>query len=341
MVFRFWERCSMKKTLMIRHYVIAQMYRAGNSSIQIMSARELARHFDVAQSTVSLAIKELMDEGYLFSRPGIGNFTNPMRMPVYMDRTMPPLIGLMAGDGRFFYWGESFWRSYRAMVDAILASGWNLRPIELSGPLGVETAHELSDNRIDALIWTGAYRQNEFADELQKLKIPTVTDSPFLAGLNSVTPDYRPQIKMLLQYAIDHDHHQLLIGVPEETCELEIPILREEAALANWPLELEFLHSDLILREEFWKNYFLNHPRVLAVVDHFRCSSDFLPRYAEKFHSKLDLYRHGAGCCDGKTLSFFKGAGFADAITNRLKEVLAGDRNVEHRHVPLDIVTDK
>ena len=61
----------MKETLKIRHYVMGILYHAGNTSVQIMSSRELAAHFGIARSTVSLALKELVDDGFLIPKRGI------------------------------------------------------------------------------------------------------------------------------------------------------------------------------------------------------------------------------------------------------------------------------
>ncbi|MDD3155371.1 MAG: GntR family transcriptional regulator [Victivallaceae bacterium] len=297
----------MKKTLLIRHYVIAQMYRAGNSSVQIMSARELAKHFDIAQSTVSLALKELTQEGYLFSRPGIGSFTNPIRMAIYQDRAMPPLIGVMGGDGRFFYMGADFWKTFRSIGDMIFAEGWNMRSIELTGPLSAETAQEIFDNQINALIWVGAYRQTDFTEALKKFGIPVIADSPFLPDVNTVTPCLQKPLESLFDYICTHDFHSVLLWLPPEISDQEVPILRKMAEEKKYPLEIEILNPEHGLPETFWKNFCNSHARSLVVGDAVRCSAHLLKRYTGKFASQIEAFRHLSAVQNGVPYLFLKG----------------------------------
>ena len=70
----------MRKTLQIRHYLIGEIYRAGTSSVKLPSVRELARKFSVAQCTVSAVTAELIRDGWLRSRRGLGIFTNPEKI---------------------------------------------------------------------------------------------------------------------------------------------------------------------------------------------------------------------------------------------------------------------
>ena len=117
----------MKETLKIRHYVVGMIYHAGDRSVQIMSSRNLARQFGMARSTVSIALKELIDQGYLIPVRGKGNFTNPRKIMTPLPGKMPPLILLIHSDGRSFYYGKQEWESIstddpQAVVDA-LASG--------------------------------------------------------------------------------------------------------------------------------------------------------------------------------------------------------------------------
>ena len=90
----------MRETLKIRHYVVGVIYHAGERSVQIMSSRDLAKYFNIARSTVSIALKELVDQGYLIPVKGKGYFTNPRKIMTPIPGKMPPLILLLHGDGR-------------------------------------------------------------------------------------------------------------------------------------------------------------------------------------------------------------------------------------------------
>ena len=124
---RFKQGKGMKETLKIRHYVVGELYHAGERSVQIMSSRNLAKQFGMARSTVSIALKELIEQGYLIPVRGKGNFTNPRKIMIPLPGRMPPLILLIHSDGRSFYYGKQEWESIstddpQAVVDA-LASG--------------------------------------------------------------------------------------------------------------------------------------------------------------------------------------------------------------------------
>ena len=61
----------------IRQYVIDLMRKHSERSAPIMSERELCAKFDVTRPTARRALKELVDEGYLTPKPGLGTFINP------------------------------------------------------------------------------------------------------------------------------------------------------------------------------------------------------------------------------------------------------------------------
>lgn len=324
----------MKKTVMIRHYIIAQMYHSGSSSIRIMSARELARHFDVAQSTVSLALKELMDEGYIFSRPGLGNFTNPLRLPVYQDRPQPPLVGLMQGDGRFFFMNRQCWQRQRAFGNAIVAAGWNLRNIELSCPLNREAAQELQDTRIDALLWTGAYQQQEFAEELSALGIPVVSDSPYFPQFSSVSADPREYLQAFVDYAVEHSYTSLLIWEAENLLPTAMEILRQIIQEQGVTLRVEPLRAAKIFSDEYWLKYFSRNKQVLVFTNEFSESSGILSHYASHSGARIEYYRKFSGYRNGVSGEFRCDEALATAMVQRLQGLLAGESAVTRQSVP-------
>jgi|GEM_PF-1573977 len=63
----------------IRQYVIDLIREHAESAVPIMSERELCEKFAVTRPTARRALKELIDEGYLLPKPGLGTFINPAR----------------------------------------------------------------------------------------------------------------------------------------------------------------------------------------------------------------------------------------------------------------------
>lgn len=80
----------------IRHYVFDLLAGTGNSVVKLPSNREIARKFGVSQPTVVKALQELVREGYLTIRPGVGAFSNPDRFTHDSK-----LWGIVLGDGRW------------------------------------------------------------------------------------------------------------------------------------------------------------------------------------------------------------------------------------------------
>ena len=66
----------------IRHYVFDWLASREGSVTRLPSNRELAEKFGVSQPTVVRALQELVREGYLTNRRGVGLFSNPDRKSV-------------------------------------------------------------------------------------------------------------------------------------------------------------------------------------------------------------------------------------------------------------------
>ncbi len=180
----------MKETLRIRHYVMGILYHAGNASVQILSSRELAARFGIARSTVSLALKELIDEGFLIPKHGIGNFTNPKMFFSPQNGKMPKLIGVVLESGRSYYINSSGWESLRATCDAVIQEGYNLRIISLSGMDEDEISEEILSNKVDALIWIDNLMLKEsLMKRLADAGLPVICDNSGFSQVDTVVYD--------------------------------------------------------------------------------------------------------------------------------------------------------
>lgn len=79
----------------IRHYVFDWLASREGSVTRLPSNRELAEKFGVSQPTVVRALQELVREGYLTNRRGVGLFSNPDRIGTRESR----IWGFVFGDG--------------------------------------------------------------------------------------------------------------------------------------------------------------------------------------------------------------------------------------------------
>ncbi len=177
----------MKETLKIRHYVIGVMYHAGEQSVQIMSSRELAKRFGIARSTVSIALKELVDQGYLLPVKGKGNFTNPKRILTPVPDKMPPLILLIHADGRGFYYGSQEWESISAIGKAVTDAGYYFRQLSLSATDEDGLFEEIRGAQADGLIWIDwLYNNESLLVRLAESGLPVISDNLHITKVNTV-----------------------------------------------------------------------------------------------------------------------------------------------------------
>ena len=179
----------MKKTLQIRHYIIGEIYRAGNSSVRLPSVRELARKFSVAQCTVSAVTAELIRDGWLRSRRGLGIFTNPEKIA---DETVAGLIGVINGDGCLYYFNRDVFESFTAIGREILSHKFNFRNIMLESADPDEMVREVSQQPIRGLIWNPGtvMVSEEPARRLSREGLPIVAITPHFEHIDSVCSDF-------------------------------------------------------------------------------------------------------------------------------------------------------
>ena len=179
----------MRKTLQIRHYLIGEIYRAGNSSVRLPSVRELARRFTVAPCTVSAVTAELIRDGWLRSRRGLGIFTNPEKIA---DDAEAGLIGVINGDGCLYYFNRDVFNSFTAIGRQILSHKFNFRNIMLESADPDDMVRELSQQPIRGLIWnTGTVMVSEEpARRLSREGLPIVATSPHFEHIDVVCSDF-------------------------------------------------------------------------------------------------------------------------------------------------------
>lgn len=184
----------LREGLKIRHYIFNIVLRHPGESVKVPSSWELAKHFGIARSTVTLAYKELMNEGILIGRPGIGTFLSPRySQGLGNSGTTYPLVGLLTHLGNNLCYGSHQWGLMAAAGNCLtFGDVCQIRPITLSGNL--ETlSQELEQNYLDALIWiTPPEDQEELLREVSR-KHPVVILGQPVKGISSVALDYEEE----------------------------------------------------------------------------------------------------------------------------------------------------
>lgn len=141
-----------KEGLKIRHYIMNLIYRHPEESVMIPSSNELAKMFGVARSTVTLELKALVAEHYLEGKRGIGTFTRHLNFVPTCGK-MPPLVGLLAGDGKYFYYPHQVWSVLATCGMALTEQGINIRPLNLFGVKNEDLKEELESMYLGGLVW--------------------------------------------------------------------------------------------------------------------------------------------------------------------------------------------
>ena len=141
------------ENMRIRHYVMKLLYDNLNHPVRLLSTRMLAEKFGVSRTTVMTALATLRQEGYLFSHPGKGFYTNPDSRFMDVAPKHLPLIGFVVNYGRNFYITPREWKIQTAVGSALLAAGFHLREITLNGLSSGAVFAELAESHVSALAW--------------------------------------------------------------------------------------------------------------------------------------------------------------------------------------------
>lgn len=145
------SKALLRESVKIRHYIMNLIYRHPNEKMLIPGSNELAAMFGVGRATVTRVLKSLTEEGYLEGRRGIGTFTLHQNF-IPVENEMPPLIGLLAGDGKYFYYPHQVWGIMASCGLVLTRGGCNVRPLSLTGADDETRFAEISRQYLDGLV---------------------------------------------------------------------------------------------------------------------------------------------------------------------------------------------
>ncbi len=145
-----------REGLKIRHYIFNIILRHPGESVKIPSSWELAKHFGVARSTVTLALKEMTDEGLLVGKPGVGTFVSPQYSRGIGNIGLAlPLVGIVVAGGNNFCYGNYHWPLMASVGNHLVNRNFQVRPVTLSQFEPEAMKAEIKQNFLDALVWIG------------------------------------------------------------------------------------------------------------------------------------------------------------------------------------------
>ncbi len=141
--------------IQVRSHIINLMYRQKEESVKLPPYEELARELGVARSTLQIAVKQLIEEGFLVSKPGIGTFSNPGRRvaPKASYLGLPKMIGIIVWDGKVVYYQYFNWGLVSGMGAALANRGVNVQFLGLNTYTDETMFREIRSAHLDGLIW--------------------------------------------------------------------------------------------------------------------------------------------------------------------------------------------
>lgn len=174
----------------IRRYVVNQIYKAHGKSVQIPTILELAKQFHVSHATVSKAMKELTNEGFIIGKRGIGSFTNP-RMSIPRGTRKLPVIGILMGDGMGVHFDKYLAPILAQMLQQMVYLPATVHLLTL-GSLEPDIIYrEIVNEQLDGLLWESpSERGIGVIQRLQKDGMPLVVLGRDLEGIPSAMFDF-------------------------------------------------------------------------------------------------------------------------------------------------------
>ena len=312
------------------------LYHAGNTSVQIMSSRELAAHFGIARSTVSLALKELVDDGFLIPKRGIGNFTNPKMFSALQKETMPLLIGILQESGRNFYVGKSGWESLRPICDEVIREGYNLRCLQLSGSDENDVFEEIMSSQVDALIWIDHVGLKEsLMKRLADTGLPVICDNSGFSQVNTVVYDTDSACYEIGKELVERNVPAIFYAFPDWFVKHDLRMIKQAFRDAGKECRItiakEWEKSGASLEE-----YFKMEKQGVAIVT--LTNHPLLRKLSNQFHSDFAFFDR-LETFSGKYV--YPHEDRARIMLSRLKEHFLGKRNPEQRLIPLKFLKYK
>ena len=175
----------------IRQYVIDLVLKSEHKSVMIPSMPKLGEMFGVARMTVHKALKDLIKDKYLISRPGIGTFINPDKIAEFHKWKTSRIIGLITGDGMNLYYDYYFGSLAAHAWLKLVEDGYIIKPVTLASADPDKIAGEMKNYSLDGLVWIAPGEKGVAAlKKMNKAELPVVTLQGVVEGINSVNMDY-------------------------------------------------------------------------------------------------------------------------------------------------------
>lgn len=200
----------------IRRYIVRQINSCGGKPRKIMSELQLCETFKVSRPTVRKALKDLIEEGALIVRPGIGTFINPgqNRLAAASDFDVQTW-GLLSSSGRNVHWDYLFMKFLATMLENISNLPVKVCPIELANN-DARIVNEIRNFRLNGLIVFKA--PDKLTRHLKKLEkeidIIAYRGDCDISWKKEIVTDFVDYGKTAVEYLIGKGHKKIIFINP-------------------------------------------------------------------------------------------------------------------------------
>ncbi len=199
-------------TFLIRQYAYDLGRKNPSVEAKLLSERDLCEIYDVSRTTVRKALEELVSEGYLVIRKGVGTFTNPAMFPAFKTPGSNLSIGIVIGSGKNVLYTDYFWKIISAVGKVITDDFGSVRMIQLVHD-DERAAREVLALNLDGLVWIHPFQERiNLIHQLQKSNLPVmcVGYNPEEPDLNNVVKDYYQIGYMVADCLIKRGHRDII-----------------------------------------------------------------------------------------------------------------------------------
>lgn len=201
----------------IRQYVMSQVAR-GEANQRLLSVRELAKLYDVSVPTAMKALEQLIAEGILTSKQGVGTFINP-NAAIRRPGGGKGCVGLIVSNGLLVHYDYLYMKIVSGIYDVLSETTLTTQLIN-SGNRGEALVKEIELLKLDGVIWanSGLSAAPTAPEDLEKADVRVVSINLFQRNIStrSVFSDLSLQGRLMAETLLGLGHSRIVWAIQDD-----------------------------------------------------------------------------------------------------------------------------
>ena len=136
----------------IRQYVVNQVANTNGRAGKIMSERDLCKRFSVARGTARKALEDLVKEGYLVPKRGMGTFINPKKSAGYRVQVSNK-VGVILSSGMLVNITQDYQRALMGVFEVFSSRNVAVQLVNFPARTARDTFQDVAALGFDGLLW--------------------------------------------------------------------------------------------------------------------------------------------------------------------------------------------